>query len=153
MRTPTPGLLSFDYVRPDSFSEVCRLLAEHDGEARPFMGGTDIFVQMRDGAVHPELLLDVKHLPGMREIKWDDAGGLTVGAVCDCRVPTCSTWPRAGRAVTCRFRKGTVPFSLRENRDSPKFSADPDGSRIAHAVLDALVSASDSRAAASSLAT
>ena len=80
MRTPTPGLLSFDYVRPDSFSEVCRLLAEHDGEARPFMGGTDIFVQMRDGAVHSELLLDVKHLPGMREIKWDDAGRLTVGA-------------------------------------------------------------------------
>jgi carbon-monoxide dehydrogenase medium subunit len=44
------------------------------------MGGTDIFVQMRDGALRPEFLLDVKHLPGMREIKWDDTGGLTVGA-------------------------------------------------------------------------
>jgi carbon-monoxide dehydrogenase medium subunit len=44
------------------------------------MGGTDIFVQMRDGVVRPEFLVDVKHLPGMREITWNDTGGLTVGA-------------------------------------------------------------------------
>jgi CO/xanthine dehydrogenase FAD-binding subunit len=80
MRTPTPGLLSFDYTRPAALSEACRLLAEHDGEAHPFMGGTDIFVQMRDGAVRPRLLVDVKHLPGMRDITWDDTGGLTIGA-------------------------------------------------------------------------
>ena len=80
MRVPTPGLFPFDYVRPASLSEACRLLVEHGGEARPFMGGTDIFVQMRDGAVRSGTLVDVKHLPGMRDIKWDDTGGLTVGA-------------------------------------------------------------------------
>jgi carbon-monoxide dehydrogenase medium subunit len=80
MRVPTPGLFPFDYIRPALLSEACRLLAEHGGEACPFMGGTDIFVQMRDGAVRPRLLVDVKHLPGMRDITWDDAVGLTIGA-------------------------------------------------------------------------
>jgi carbon-monoxide dehydrogenase medium subunit len=80
MQVPTPGLFPFDYIRPASLSEACRLLAEHGGEAHPFMGGTDIFVQMRDGAVCPGFLVDVKHLPGMRDIEWDDTGGLTIGA-------------------------------------------------------------------------
>ncbi len=30
-----------------------------------------------------------------------------------------------GRAITSRFRKGTVPFSLRENRDSPQVVSRP----------------------------
>jgi len=29
-------------------------------------------------------------------------------------------WLRGRRRITCRFGKGTVPFSLRENRDSPQ---------------------------------
>jgi CO/xanthine dehydrogenase FAD-binding subunit len=83
MQTPTPGLPAFDYVRPASLAEASRLLAEHASEAQPFiplMGGTDIFVRMRDGFIHPQALVDVKHLPGMRDIQHDAQAGLTVGA-------------------------------------------------------------------------
>jgi CO/xanthine dehydrogenase FAD-binding subunit len=80
MHTPTPGLPAFDYVRPASLAEACRLLVEHNGEARPFMGGTDVFVRMRDGLIHPQTLVDVKHAPGMRDILYDERTGLTVGA-------------------------------------------------------------------------
>ncbi|MCP4540862.1 MAG: xanthine dehydrogenase family protein subunit M [Chloroflexi bacterium] len=80
MHTPTPGLDTFDYVKPTSLSEASRYLAEHDGEARPLMGGTDVFVRMRDGFIHPKILMDVKHLPGMRDIQYDRQTGLTVGA-------------------------------------------------------------------------
>jgi len=80
MQTPTPGLPAFDYTRPASLSEASQLLAEQAGEARPFMGGTDIFVQMRDGVVRSRTLVDVKHLPGMRDILYDEGMGLTVGA-------------------------------------------------------------------------
>ena len=44
-----PGLPEFDYVKPSSIGEACAFLAQHIGEARAFMGGTDVFVRMRDG--------------------------------------------------------------------------------------------------------
>jgi len=46
----------------------------------PFMGGTDIFVRIRDGVIRPRFVVDVKHLPGMRDILYDEQAGLTIGA-------------------------------------------------------------------------
>jgi carbon-monoxide dehydrogenase medium subunit len=44
------------------------------------MGGTDLLVRMRDKFIHPQVLVDVKQLPGMRDIVYDAGAGLTVGA-------------------------------------------------------------------------
>ena len=55
-------------------------LAQHAGEARAFNGGTDTFVRMRDGVWQDKYLVDVKSLPGMNDLKFDPATGLTVGA-------------------------------------------------------------------------
>jgi carbon-monoxide dehydrogenase medium subunit len=77
---PGPGLTAFDYVRPTDRAEVSRLLLEHGANARLLMGGTDLFVQMRDGLIAPQVVIDVKHLPGMREINFDPDSGLRVGA-------------------------------------------------------------------------
>jgi len=81
--TPTPGLPSFDYVRPESPQEVARLLLKSDGQAKLFMGGTDVLVRMRDGFICPQVLIDVKHLPGMREVKFTKRNGLVIGAAVD----------------------------------------------------------------------
>ena len=78
--TPTPGLPEFDYVKPASLTEACQFLARHAAEARPFMGGTDTFVRMRDGFWKPKYMVDVKGLDGMQDIAFDPAGGLTIGA-------------------------------------------------------------------------
>lgn len=75
-----PGLPSFDYVRPSTADEVSTLLLKHPGEARLFMGGTDLLVRMRDGVLAPRLLIDVKRLPGMTDIHFDPAAGLSLGA-------------------------------------------------------------------------
>ena len=80
MHHPTPGLPELNYVKPATFVEACRFLAEHPGQARPFLGGTDTFVRLRDGAWSADYLLDVKGLPGMDEIAYDQMQGLTVGA-------------------------------------------------------------------------
>ncbi len=80
---PSPGLPCFDYVRPTSPQEVTKLLLKSDGEARLFMGGTDVFVRMRDGVIAPKLLIDVKHVPGSTEIAFSKRRGLTVGAAVD----------------------------------------------------------------------
>ena len=78
--TARPGLPSFDYVRAATLDEVPRLLEEHGEAARLLMGGTDLFVRMRDGFVRPRIVVDVKHLPGMQNISYDEHTGLTIGA-------------------------------------------------------------------------
>jgi len=78
-----PGLPSFDYIQPGSLAEASSFLAEHQGEARPFMGGTDIFVRMRDGFGDYKYLVDVKKLDGMGTINFDPSEGLTLGAAVD----------------------------------------------------------------------
>jgi len=75
-----PGLPEFDYVKPASLQEASRFLAEHSGEARPFSGGTDCFVRMRDGFMKPRYMVDVKGLEGTRVLEYDPATGLTIGA-------------------------------------------------------------------------
>jgi len=75
-----PGLPSFDYVRAGAPGEALRLLEQHGEAARLVMGGTDLFVRMRDGFLRPKIVVDVKHLPGMRDVVYDERVGLTVGA-------------------------------------------------------------------------
>ncbi|MGD2164753.1 MAG: xanthine dehydrogenase family protein subunit M [Anaerolineae bacterium] len=75
-----PGLPRFDYVRPDTFLEAVSLLKECEETALPLLGGTDLFPKMRDGTIAPDVLVDVKHLPGMRDIAYDEDTGLTIGA-------------------------------------------------------------------------
>lgn len=78
--TTRPGLPSFDYVRAGTPDEVIGLLKEHGEAAQLLMGGTDLFVRMRDGFIRPKIVVDVKHLPGMRDIIYDEQAGLTIGA-------------------------------------------------------------------------
>lgn len=80
MINPHPGLPELQYVRPTSLSEASKFLAEHEGVARPFAGGTDNFVRLRDGILKLDYLVDVKGLEGVNELSFDPKKGLTVGA-------------------------------------------------------------------------
>jgi len=74
-------IAEFDYVRPQTLQEAVEFLAAHNGEARPFMGGTDLFVRLRDGFYsETKYVVDLKNLPGMQEITFDPATGLRMGA-------------------------------------------------------------------------
>ena len=77
---PSPGLPRFDYVGARDPTEVSALLLAHGNRARLLMGGTDLFVQMRDGVLAPDIVIDVKALPGMTTIHFDPAAGLQIGA-------------------------------------------------------------------------
>jgi CO/xanthine dehydrogenase FAD-binding subunit len=80
MDVVSSGLPEFDYVRAESIEQVTDLLLDESHDSRLFMGGTDLFVQMRAGVRSPGLLVDVKHLPGMNDIRLEADGGLSVGA-------------------------------------------------------------------------
>jgi carbon-monoxide dehydrogenase medium subunit len=75
-----PTLPEFDYLQPETLLEASQFLVKHAGEARPFLGGTDILVSMRNGILKPRFLVDVKGLEGMKDLKFDHGTGLTIGA-------------------------------------------------------------------------
>ncbi len=82
-----PTLPEFEYIQPKSLAEASEFLAAHNTDARPFLGGTDILVRLRDSVISPRYLVDVKHLDGTNELRFDPQSGLTVGAaVCMNRV-------------------------------------------------------------------
>lgn len=74
----------FDYARPRTLDEAAKLLAEHGEKARLLAGGTDILVQLRAGTRAAEMVVDVKEIPELNEIRWDASTGLTLGAAVPC---------------------------------------------------------------------
>ena len=80
MITAHPGLPEFDYVKMESLEKTSRFLVEHNGESRLIMGGTDVFVRMRDGIWKEKYLIDVKDLVGRNVINFDKNSGLSISA-------------------------------------------------------------------------
>lgn len=75
-----PTLPEFDYIKLSTIEEASRFLYEHPEEARPFLGGTDIFVRMRDGIITPRYLIDIKKISETNEIQFDHDVGIRIGA-------------------------------------------------------------------------
>ena len=75
-----PGLPQFDYIKPANLNEAVQFLVSHASESRPFSGGTDTFVRIRDGFLTPHYLVDIKALDGTSELRFDLNSGLTIGA-------------------------------------------------------------------------
>ena len=67
------------YEAPKSLDQAVALLAAEQGEARVLAGGTDLLVQMRTDVIEPALLVDIKGIAELRQIK-EEAGGFRVGA-------------------------------------------------------------------------
>ena len=67
------------YLRPESFQAAAQALYDEKGLSRILAGGTDVLVQLKSEIVEPDLLVDLKHLDGMREIIAEN-GGYRIGA-------------------------------------------------------------------------
>ena len=67
------------YVAPSTVEEAVRILAEAPGSAKVLSGGTDLPVQLRSGRAKPDLIVDIKKIPGISSIREQD-GGFVIGA-------------------------------------------------------------------------
>ncbi|MFC4667353.1 FAD binding domain-containing protein [Seohaeicola nanhaiensis] len=67
------------YHTPTTFADAARVSAAAEGVTRFLAGGTDVLVQLRSGTVRPDDLIDVKHIPGVREIERTSDGGWRIG--------------------------------------------------------------------------
>jgi xanthine dehydrogenase YagS FAD-binding subunit len=68
----------FAYARPGTIADAAQLLARPG--ARPIAGGTNLVDLMKEGAMQPELVVDLRRLP-LTDIRDTDEGGLSLGAL------------------------------------------------------------------------
>lgn len=59
----------FEYERPSTLEEATRILANHPGSARVLAGGTDLVAWLRDGAIAPDLVVDIKAVPDLHHLR------------------------------------------------------------------------------------
>jgi len=73
-------LPSFDYACPATIAEAVALLAAHGGEAKPIAGGQSLVPMLAFRLTVPSLLVDLRKLSELRQIKITDAG-VVLGAM------------------------------------------------------------------------
>lgn len=73
-------LPSFDYACPATLGEAVALLAAHGGEAKPIAGGQSLVPMLAFRLAAPALLIDLRKLRDLRQIKITDAG-VSLGAM------------------------------------------------------------------------
>ncbi len=76
-------LPKFDYVKPRSLEEVLNLLKDRqNGKCKVYAGGTDVIPKLKGRMIKsPEVLVDLKSLPNMDYIHYDNNKGLRIGAL------------------------------------------------------------------------
>ncbi len=73
-------LHEFAYFAPSSLDELLSFLAEHGEDSKVFSGGTDLFVAIRAGLFKPAHVVDLKKVPELRELSFNESEGLSIGA-------------------------------------------------------------------------
>ncbi len=67
------------FEAPRSVEQAVALLAKHGAAAHALAGGTDLLAQMKSGARRPALIVDLKRIPELMQVR-ESAGGLAIGA-------------------------------------------------------------------------
>jgi aerobic carbon-monoxide dehydrogenase medium subunit len=71
------------YESPATVKAAVALLAKEKGKAFVLAGGTDLLVKMKAGMLEPDLIVDIKRIKGMRDIR-KSPKGFVIGAGTPC---------------------------------------------------------------------
>ena len=63
---------SFDYQRPSTLTEALQLKAKYKNKAHFLAGGTDLIVNIREGVLKPDLLIDIKRIKELSQLNWEN---------------------------------------------------------------------------------
>jgi len=75
----------FDYFEPKTLDEAVALLGRHAGKADVLAGGTDLLVEIKERLRAPDYVVNVKKIPGLGHLDYDDERGLRFGALVTAR--------------------------------------------------------------------
>jgi carbon-monoxide dehydrogenase medium subunit len=75
----------FAYHEPTTLAEASKLLIDLGEHAHVFAGGTDLLVEIRERLRRVTDVVNIKKIPGLSDITWDPATGMTFGALVTAR--------------------------------------------------------------------
>ena len=95
----------FEYFEPATIDEAVALLHNCKGKASVLAGGTDLLVQIKEHVRHPDHVVNIKKLPGLDDLVYDEEKGLRIGALVTTRAVETSPivrklYPSLAKAVT-----------------------------------------------------
>jgi 4-hydroxybenzoyl-CoA reductase subunit beta len=76
MKLPT-----FDYQRPQSTEQACRLLLQGGREAHAIAGGTELVLALQNRQKKTRLLVDLGGISGLNQVRYQPESGLRIGAL------------------------------------------------------------------------
>ena len=71
------------YVAPETIKDAVAILATAKGSTHVLAGGSDLLVRMKGGYIEPDLVVDIKRIKKLQEIK-KTANNITIGAAVSC---------------------------------------------------------------------
>jgi carbon-monoxide dehydrogenase medium subunit len=71
----------FEMYQPTSVQEASRLLKENGPGGRFLAGGTDLVIAMKEKGLAPKYVVDLKRIPGLKGIRENSDGSITIGAL------------------------------------------------------------------------
>ncbi|MGM9522287.1 MAG: FAD binding domain-containing protein [Oscillospiraceae bacterium] len=74
-------LPQFEYLVPKTLDEATNLYDELGSSSKIMAGGTDIIPPMRDKVLKADYLIDIKRVPGLDYIEYDEDEGLKIGCL------------------------------------------------------------------------
>jgi carbon-monoxide dehydrogenase medium subunit len=75
----------FEYFEPATLDEAVALMQRFGGDASLLAGGTDLLVEIREHIRWPRQVVNIKKIPGMAALAYDDRTGLRFGALVTAR--------------------------------------------------------------------
>jgi len=71
---------NFQWTEPQTVEQALAWLVKANGKAVLMAGGTDLFTEIKEGVVEPDLVIDLKSIPGLASIQRDESG-VRIGAL------------------------------------------------------------------------
>jgi len=75
------GIIEFEYLEPKTTKEACALLSQYKERAKVIAGGTKLLASMKQRKINPQYLINLKGIPNLEYINYDDEEGLKIGAL------------------------------------------------------------------------
>lgn len=74
-------MMRFEYYAPTTLAETAAILARFDGQAKILAGGTDLLVEIKENIRRPAGVVNIKKIPGLNGLSYNNTSGLTIGAL------------------------------------------------------------------------
>ena len=104
---------NFDYLEPKTVAEACALLKQLGGEAKVFAGGAHLSILMKQGLLEPKSLVNIKKIAELKGLRYDDAIGLTIGALVSHRELETSALVKEKCPVLCEAEREVANIRVR----------------------------------------